>query len=76
MIKEFKKSLLSRYKNCYAEKANKNSNLITVDEFINQVTDYGLFDGWNDKLPSIEYLIKNIFMFKIKTWSNVFFYCF
>lgn len=68
LIKDLKKQIGEKYKNCFKEKIIKDSPIMTIDEFIDEVYKLGAFDDWTDGLPGVD-----TFMDKLSSCNDKFF---
>lgn len=60
LAKELKQLIKEKYKKCYAGKSTSKNHLMTIDEFINEISSGGIFDGWDNGLPSINLLMEKL----------------
>lgn len=58
MITELKNKIKEKYDGCYRKKLSKSSDIMTVDEFVSELLEHNVFDGWDNGLPSSKRFIE------------------
>jgi len=72
LIGDLKNTMEEKYKKLYSDKTKKDGHIMSLDEFIKEVKDLGLFEGWkDDKIQSNDQFIKDLDKCNKMFWNDV-----
>jgi hypothetical protein len=60
LMKELKIKLAEKYKECYVDKDNKKNHIMTLDNFLNEIMEYGIFNNKNNKNNKLDDILKKM----------------
>jgi hypothetical protein len=71
VISELKDTMREKYNNLYREKTKNDSNVMTLDEFLKEVTELGMFADWqNNEIKSHTEFIKDLEKCNKMFWND------